>query len=120
MQESYISLYELVSPDGTPKLRDSILGEEFTSDNDTLKTLNTGDLFATRFIKLGENRVMSRCVYPFRQDSKDRIFEFIEKHKERYFRNQNPEGAMEQFLKDEGYFFNVLWINLLFKHPRST
>jgi hypothetical protein len=115
MKESFISLYEVVSSNGEVLLRDLILGEEARIKGpDELKK---GDVFATRFIEVGGERFMSRCVYPFSGNSKDAVLADIDAQFKRYIKNKNPEGTMRQFLKEESHVFNTVWVTSIFK-PR--
>jgi hypothetical protein len=120
MKESVISLYEVASSDGGVLLRDLLLGEEVPLDGQGPGELKAGDVFATRFIEMGGRRVMSRCVYPYSRKVKDRVLGYVEGQFKRYRKTKAPEGTMTEFLKDEGYIFNTIWVNSLFKLKWDT
>lgn len=119
MRDSHISLYEVASTNGGVMLKDILLGEEFPTKDESLSALNTGDLFASRFVETGGGRMMSRCVYPFTQGARDRLLELIGSNVERY-RKKNPEGTMRDFVKDESYIFNLIWLDNIFKTRRAN
>ena len=118
MRDSYISLYEVVSTDGEVVIKDILLGEEFPTKSESLSALSPGDLFASRFVEVDGERIMSRCVYPFTQGARDRLLDFVDQNFKRYGK-KNPGGAMRDFVKDESYIFNLLWLDNIFK-ARST
>lgn len=115
MKESVISLYEVTSSDDGVLLKDLLLGGEARLLGQGMGELKKGDLFATRFIELDGERIMSRCVYPFARKAKDAVLGYLESQLKRYRKNKNPEGTMSQFLKEEAYIFNTIWVNSLFK-----
>lgn len=115
MKESVISLYEVTSSDNGVLLKDLLLGGQARLLGQGMEELKKGDLFATRFIELDDERIMSRCVYPFARKVKDTVLGYLEGQFERYRNNKNPEGTMRQFLKEEAYMFNTIWVNSLFK-----
>jgi hypothetical protein len=119
MRDSFVSLYEVVSTDGEVTLKDILLDEKFPTKSDALSALNPGDIFAARFVEAGGERIMSRCVYPFTQGAKDRLLEFVDQNFKRYGRKK-PEGTMRDFVKDESYIFNLLWLDNIFKTRRAN
>jgi hypothetical protein len=112
LKGSSIRLFEIVSDDS---LKDILLNEDIHIKNDILCKLKPGDIFATRIFKPNSEYVMGKCIYPFNQEFKDKALGFIDNQFNRYIKNKNPDGDMRQFLKDEAYLFNVIWISSLFK-----
>jgi hypothetical protein len=122
VKDSVLSLYEVasVSRDKRVLLKDLLLGDECSLRNKTLtRGLNKGDLFATRIFNLDGNQVMSVCVYPFRQDQKKQVLDYVEKQFKRYIKNANPEGTMRQYLKEYGDVFNLIWLNFVTKPDKT-
>lgn len=120
MKDSYISIYEVVSVGDKVTLKDLILDEEFTTEQETLKSLNIGDIFATRFITVDGDRFMSRCVYPYSNEAKDDVLENFDIVLKRYLKNKKPEGLVRDFIKEESYVFNLLWLDNIFKSRRNN
>lgn len=114
MKNSVISLYEVVSSDGGLRLKDLLLDEEAVIE-DGAPELGAGEMFAARLLDIGGKKVMGLCVYPFGSRVKDIVLKYVDKQFKRYTDRKNPEGTMRQFLKDEAYLFNAIWINGLFK-----
>lgn len=122
VKDSVLSLYEVasVSRDKRVLLKDLLLGDECSLRNKTLtRGLNKGDLFATRIFNLDGNQVMSVCVYPFRQDQKKKVLDYVDKQFKRYLKNANPEGTMRQYLKEYGDVFNLIWLNFVTKPDKT-
>lgn len=119
MRDSFISMFEVVSADGGVTLKDMLLGEEFTLKDETLRALNVGDIFASRFVDVGGQRAMSRCVYPYTKGSKERLLEYAALNFKRYLK-KNAEGTMRDFVKEESYIFNLLWLDNIFKSRRTN
>lgn len=109
MRESVISVYEVEDS----KLKDLISGDVISPN--PISDLKAGDIFGARFFRLNGESVMARCVYPFTQKVKGAIFAYIEKQFNRYKKHKNPDGTMRDFLKEEAYNINTIWINSLFK-----
>jgi hypothetical protein len=120
MKGSYISIYEVVSVDDKVALKDLLLNEEFTAEHESLKSLNKGNTFASRFIAMDGERVMSRCVYPYSDEALDQLLENFGVILKRYLKNKNPEGGVMDFIKEESYIFNLLWLDNIFKSRRSN
>jgi hypothetical protein len=116
MRDSVIGFYEVVSGDDSEKvLRDLVMDAEIRTKDQAFTELNVGDVFASRIFEHNGEYVMGRCVYPFNQGAKDTVLGYLDNQYRRYVKNKNPEGTKRQFLKDEAYFFNVVWINAIFK-----
>lgn len=115
MKDSVISLYEVVPADGGTALRDLLLDEEVRSGDGGPQDLAPQDLFAARFLDMGGRKVMSPCVYPYSRGIRGNVLEYVDKQFRRYLKNKNPQGTMRQFLKEESYLFNAIWITSIFK-----
>lgn len=115
LKDSIICLYEIIADGEVKTLANHSTGQEITSADSALKELKTGDLFAARFVLIDGEYVMSRSVYPFNRQVKEKVFEFLDHQFSRYRKKKNPGATMEVFLKDEPYAFNLIWINLLFR-----
>ncbi len=120
MRDSSLGLYEILSSDGEVKLKNLLLDEKITAKDNSLKDLTAGDLFASRFVSLEGEHVMSRCVYPYSRDIKDRALGFVDKNFKRYTKHKNTEGTMQEFLKEESYIFNILWVDNIFRAHRAN
>ncbi|GAB4389848.1 MAG: hypothetical protein Kow0025_17850 [Thermodesulfovibrionales bacterium] len=116
MKGSLISLYEVARTGGeTVVLRDLLLDREAVLSGEVPGELKLGDLFAARLLEIDGQRVMAPCVYPYGRGHRDAVLDFIDKQFSRYVKNKNPEGTMAQYLKDESYIFNTIWITSIFK-----
>jgi hypothetical protein len=115
MRDSFISLYEVISIEDGLGLRDLVLEEEIDFPRNPLPQLEKGSVFAARLIESEGEYLLGRCVYPFTKDVLDDIMDAIDKGFRRYKKHNNPEGERRQFLKDESYTFNTIWISNLFR-----
>jgi len=116
IRNSTLSLYEVisVSRDKHVKLKDLLLGDEYTlRDKNLTKGLKKGDIFATRILNLDGNYVMSGCVYPYSADQKESVIKKVELQFGRYQRNVKKDGTMRDFLKDYGDLFNLIWMSYI-------
>jgi len=120
MRDSSLGLYEVLPSDGEVKLKNLLIEEEFAAKDESLKNLTAGDLFASRFLSLEGEHVMSRCVYPYSRGVKDRALGFVDKNFKRYKEHKNTEGTMQEFLKEESYIFNLLWVDNIFRAHRAN
>jgi hypothetical protein len=119
MKDSTLSIYEVLSTGDRTNLKDVILDDEFTSSGEALKSLTEGDLFASRFLSLGGERVMSRCVYPFSTGAKEIVLENFNIALNRYLKNEES-GTVRDFIKKYSYTFNVLWLDNIFRSRRKN
>jgi hypothetical protein len=116
MRDSFLSLYEVVESGDPVRLRDIALGSDpFEISGDKLSDLEKGYVFAARFMEIGDSMEMGRSVYPFGASMKETITDLLTRQFERYHKNKNPEGGMEEFLRDESYTFNITWMSCLFR-----
>ncbi|MEJ2191428.1 MAG: hypothetical protein P8Y39_03640 [Nitrospirota bacterium] len=77
-----------------------------------LEGLRTGSVFATRLIDVEGEKAMGRCVYPF-ADRKALVLDSLEGQFRRYQKHKNPGSSMADFLADETYAFNTIWVSCL-------
>jgi hypothetical protein len=58
---------------------------------------------------------MSGSVYPFRTEDKKAVLEYVNRMFRRYTKNENPNGTINDFLRDYGDVFNMAWMNVILK-----
>ncbi|MDA8092125.1 MAG: hypothetical protein M0Z61_18115 [Nitrospiraceae bacterium] len=118
LKNSCISLYEAKkisdSQEGEAELEDVLLGGTHQVAV-PVQGMKTGDFFATRIIKLSGNEVMGACLYPFGAATRPIVLEAIKGQFERYRKNKRPGGGLSDFLKEESYIFNTIWLSGLYK-----
>ena len=114
---SLLSLYEAVSvsKDKRVLLKDLLMGGDFSEGKGINKGTEKGDIFATRLLPIDKGHAMSGSVYPFRQEDKKVVLEYVNMMFRRYTKNENPNGTMRDFLRDYGDVFNMAWMNLILK-----
>jgi hypothetical protein len=120
IKDSVLSLYEVVSvsKDKRVLIRDILREGEFPlKDKNLTRGLKKGDLFAARMLSLDGKHVMSGCVYPYTRDQKKTVLEYVERQYGRYKRNANPGGTIDNYLKDFGDVFNIIWMNFILNPP---
>jgi hypothetical protein len=115
MKDSLISLFEVISSDGGLRLKDLVLGDKITFDANPLPQLSEGGVFAARLIEPGDGHLLGRCVYPFTKELSGNVTDAIMHNFKRYKKSKNPKGNLRQFLKDESYIFNTIWVSNLFR-----
>ncbi len=118
LKNSFIGLYEvknMISPSGDEaELEDVLLGGTH-SMSVPAQGMKTGDLFATRIINLSGGEVMGACLYPFGAAMKPLVLESVSSQFKRFRKNKRPDGGLPDFLKLEGYLFNVIWLSGLYR-----
>ena len=121
-KDSAISLYEVtsVAKDKRVLLRDILLDRETELREKYLtQSLKKGDLFAARLLKLDNIDVMSPCVYPYNPSQKKKVLASVDKQFKRYIRNVKKDGTMQDYLKDYGDVFNLIWMNFIIQPPEK-
>lgn len=113
MRKSVISLYEVASAENGKRLIDLMQKVEISTHDSALTGLQKGDVFGARFIEIEDEYVMGRAVYPFNQSVKDMVLGHLEKQFNRYIKRKNMEGTVLQFLKEEAYLINQIWLSSL-------
>ena len=119
MRNSVISLYEVqeVFPEKGLLLKDLLLGGEYdVKEKAATRSLSRWDIYATRLLYIDGEYIMSGSVYPYPVKQKERILEDIHAEFEDY-RQDYPDGAMDDFLKRESGIFNFYWYDLV-QNPR--
>jgi hypothetical protein len=119
-RDSVLSLYEVesVSKDKRVLLKDLLRsGEFYLRDKSLARGLKKGDIFATRLLNLDGKHVMSRCVYPYTPSQKKAVLDYVDRQYNRYRKNMDTEGTIEEFLKDYGDVFNIIWMNFILNPP---
>lgn len=112
MRDSFISLYEVLSSDGVLELKDIAIGDNVEIKDERLAGIPPGNIFAARIITLDGNHIMGRCVYPF-ANKKEAVLSSLESQFNRFVKHKDPKGTMEQFLREESYMFNTIWVSCL-------
>ena len=118
MRNSVISIYEVqeVFPEKGLLLKDLLLGGEYdVKEKLATRSLSRWDIYACRLLFIDGKYIMSGAVYPYPVKEKERILEDIKAEFEDY-RQDYPEGAMDDFLKLESAVFNFYWYDL-FQNP---
>lgn len=122
-KDSVMSLYEVaaVAKDKRVVLKDILLERDAELREKYLtQSLNKGDLFASRLFRLDNRDVMSACVYPFNPSQKNKILAYVDKQFKRYIKNVKQDGTMQDYLKDYGDVFNLIWMNFIVEPPEKT
>ncbi len=115
MRNSVISLYEVqeVFPEKGLLLKDLLLGGEYdVKEKSATRSLSKWDIYAARLLYIDGKYIMSGSAYPYPVKQKERILEDIHAEFEDY-RQEYPEGAMDDFLKRESEIFNFYWYDLI-------
>lgn len=114
LKKSHLSLYEVISAGDPAGVSDIATGnDEFKVSDEQIAALEKGYTFAARFVEIGGVKFMGRSVYPFGVKMKDEIKWLINAQFDRYRKNKNPEGRMDDFLRDESYALNMTWVSCL-------
>lgn len=112
MRDSGLRLYETANVGGKMVFKDVLLGGEYAPTNSALPPLNEGDVFAARLIGSGQDKMMSRAIYLFTKDLKDKVIELVNSQHKRYQR-KSAGASMQEFLDSETYLFNMIWASLI-------
>lgn len=121
-KDSVMSLYEVtsVAKDKRVLLKDILFDREAELREKALaQGLKKGDLFATRLFKLDNIDVMSACVYPYNPGQKKKVLAYVDKQFKRYVRNVKKDGTMQDYLKNYGDVFNLIWMNFIIAPPEK-
>ncbi|MDA8388038.1 MAG: hypothetical protein M0Z58_05160 [Nitrospiraceae bacterium] len=117
LKRSFISLYEAKpgADDGALVLEDVLSGRTHSFGRVPFDGLKDGSLFAARVLEFaGRGNVMGACIYPFAASMRQAVLDSVGRQLARYKKNKNPEGTLQDFLKDESYTFNTIWTNSLY------
>ncbi|MDP2158457.1 MAG: hypothetical protein Q8K68_12205 [Nitrospirota bacterium] len=121
-KDSVMSLYEVtsVAKDKRVFIKDILFDREAELREKALtQGLKKGDLFATRLFKLDNIDVMSACVYPYNPGQKKKVLAYVDKQFKRYVRNVKKDGDMQDYLKNYGDVFNLIWMNFIIAPPEK-
>jgi len=121
-KDSVLSLYEVssVAKDKRVILKDVLLDREVDLREKAMtQGLKKGDLFAARILTLDGKDVMGGCVYPYLSAQKKQILAYIAQQFKRYTRNVRQYGTMNDYLKDYGDVFNLIWMNFIIEPPEE-
>jgi len=115
MKNSVISLYEVqeVMPEKGILLKDLLLGGEYdVREKMATRSIDRWDIFAARLLHVDNKYIMSGCVYPYAIRAKEGILADIKSNYED-FRQDYPDAAMDEYLKQNSEDFNFYWYELL-------
>jgi hypothetical protein len=115
MKNSCISLYEVqeVMPEKGVLLKDLVLGGEYdVREKLATQSMKRWDIFAARLFHVDNQYIMSGCAYPYLMQEKENILADINRRYEDY-RQDYPDAAMDEFLKQNSENFNFYWYDLV-------
>jgi len=115
MKDSYISIYEVKSIGDSVTLNNVATGDDITISDDRLKTLSIGDMFGARVLDLGDGPFLTSAIYPFGNKFREHVMKHLEAMYNRYAKHCEGEKCMEDFLKQESYTINTVWVTCLFR-----
>lgn len=116
LKKSVISAFRVkgVNED-TAELEDLLLLRSYVLKPIPIEGLKEGDFFAARLLEFPEGPVLGACIYPFGSGMGDMVLDAVNSQFIRYKKNKNPQGTTRDFLKEEGYTFNMIWMSGLYK-----
>lgn len=115
MKDSFISLFEVKSSGDSVVLNDIATGKDLTLMDERLSVLSKGDMFGARVLDLDGSLVLTNAIYPFGNKFKDHVMEHLDAMYNRYEKHCEGQGCMEDFLRQETYTINTVWVTCLFK-----
>lgn len=112
MRSSHLSVYQIKAlADGQCTVEDLIVGGRMTLS--LPPKLREGDIFGGRIFMWEGAALMGRSVYPFNERLLERVRMFFDKGLQR-FHKKTPGGTVQDMLKEEAYYMNVVWLNCLY------
>jgi len=115
MKDSFISLFEVRSSGDSVVLNDIATGKDLTLHDERLCTLSKGDMFGARVLDLGGTLILTNAIYPFGNKFKEHVMKHLDAMYSRYEKHCEGEGCMEDFLRQETYTINTVWVTCLFR-----
>jgi len=97
------------------EIEDLLLGGSHKLSPVPFEGIKEGDFFASRVLAIEGKPVLGACIYPFGEGMRDAVLTAINSQHIRYKKNKNPEGTVRDFLKDESYSFNMIWMSSIYK-----
>jgi len=97
------------------EIEDLLQGEIHKISPVPFEGIKEGDFFASRVLVIEGEPVLGACIYPFGEGMRDAVLSAINGQHIRYKKNKNPGGTVRDFLKDESYSFNMIWMSGLYK-----
>jgi hypothetical protein len=97
------------------EIEDLLLAKSYTVSPVPFEGIKEGDFFASRVLEIEDETVLGACVYPFGEGMRNAVLSAINSQFIRYKKNKNPQGTMREFLKEEAYSFNMIWMSGLYK-----
>jgi hypothetical protein len=83
--------------------------------DERLGALAEGDMFGARVLDLGDGPILTNAIYPFGGRFKEHVMKHLDAMFNRYEKHCEGKGCMEDFLRQETYTINTVWVTCLFK-----
>jgi len=116
MKDSFVSLFEVKSIDNDGVvLNDIATGKDLPIQDKRLETLSKGDMFGARALDLGDGPILTKAIYPFGNRFKEHVMKNLESMYNRHEKHCEGKSCMEDFLRQETYTINTVWVTCLFK-----
>lgn len=115
MKGSFTSLFEVKSIGESVVLNDIVTGKDLTIKDKRLNALSIGDMFGARILDPGGNPIFTNAIYPFGNKFKEHVMKNLDAMYARYEKHCEGQGCMEDFLRQETYTINTVWVTCLFK-----
>lgn len=116
LKMSIISAFKIRSVnEKAVELEDLLLAKSYALSPVPIEGLKEGDFFATRILEMESGPVLGACIYPFGSGMGDMVLDAVNSQFLRYKKNKNPQGTTRQFLKEEAYTFNMIWMSSIYR-----
>ena len=96
-------------------LSDIATGKDLTINDERLGALSKGDMFGARVLDLGEGPILTNAIYPFGNRFKEHVMKNLDSMYNRHEKHCEGQSCMEDFLRQETYTINTVWVTCLFK-----
>jgi len=114
-KDSFISLYEVKTIGNSVTLHNIATDEDISIDDERLKALSVGDMFGARVLDLGHGPFLTKAIYPFGNKYKEHVMKHLDAMYNRYAKHCKDKACMEDFLRQETYTINTVWVTCLYK-----
>jgi len=115
MKDSYVSIYEVKSTNDSVTLQNIATEKDITINDDRLKSLAMGDMFGARILDLADGPFLTKAIYPFGNKFKEHVMKHLDAMYNRYAKHCEGKACMEDFLRQETYTINTVWVTCLFR-----
>ncbi|MFC1549568.1 hypothetical protein ACFL4R_01710 [Nitrospirota bacterium] len=116
MKDSFVSLFEVTSAgDESVVLNDIATGRDLTINDKRLCALSKGDMFGSRLLELEGGPILTNAIYPFGGRFKEHVMKHLNAMYGRFEKHCEGKSCMEDFLRQETYTINTVWVTCLFK-----